>query len=140
MARTSNVFARVEPAVKEQAEIVLDELGIPMSNAIGIFLRQVALRRGLPFDVKLPEPAPLAYGTLTKRQFDDEIEKGFADYRAGKSEEVSAVFDDLERERHGIQDVGQPVNFFLYQRSIRRSAARFTNQKAKSIHVVKRAR
>ena len=33
MARTANVFARVEPERKEQAERVLDRLGIPMSNA-----------------------------------------------------------------------------------------------------------
>ena len=32
MARTANVFARVEPEVKEQAEQVLDRLGIPMSK------------------------------------------------------------------------------------------------------------
>ena len=38
MARTANVFARVEPEVKEQAEQVLDRLGIPMSNAVGMFL------------------------------------------------------------------------------------------------------
>ena len=38
MARTSNVFARVEPEVKEQAEMVLNQLGIPMSNAVGMFL------------------------------------------------------------------------------------------------------
>ena len=36
MARTANIFARVEPEVKEQAEQVLDRLGIPMSNAVGI--------------------------------------------------------------------------------------------------------
>ena len=35
MARTANVFARVEPELKEQAESVLDQLGIPMSNAVG---------------------------------------------------------------------------------------------------------
>jgi addiction module RelB/DinJ family antitoxin len=98
VARTSNIFARVEPTVKEQAEIVLDQLGIPMSNAIGIFLKQVILRRGLPFEVRLPASAPLAYSVLTKDQFDDEIEKGFADYRSGKSQEASAAFGDLERE------------------------------------------
>ena len=38
MARTSNVFARVEPEIKEQAEQVLDQLGIPMSNAVSICL------------------------------------------------------------------------------------------------------
>ena len=47
MARTANVFARVEPEVKEQAEQVLDRLGIPMSNAVGMFLRQIVLQRGI---------------------------------------------------------------------------------------------
>ena len=41
MAKTSNVFARVEPKIKEQAEQVLEKLGIPMSNAVSMFLRQV---------------------------------------------------------------------------------------------------
>ena len=44
MARTANVFARVEPEVKSEAEAVLNELGIPMSNAVDMFLRQVAFR------------------------------------------------------------------------------------------------
>ena len=52
MARTSNVFARVEPEIKEQAEQVLERLGIPMSNAVGMFLRQVVLQRGIPFGRK----------------------------------------------------------------------------------------
>ena len=34
MARTANVFARVEPEVKERAEQVLDRLGIPMLSII----------------------------------------------------------------------------------------------------------
>ena len=40
MAKTSNIFARVEPAVKEQAEDILAQLGVSMSNAINMFLRQ----------------------------------------------------------------------------------------------------
>ncbi len=44
MARTSNIFARVEPEIKEQAEQVLQQLGIPMSNAIDLFLRQVVMQ------------------------------------------------------------------------------------------------
>ena len=60
MARTSNVFARVEPEVKEQAESILNQLGIPMSNAVGMFLRQVIIQRGIPFEMKLPVKKPLA--------------------------------------------------------------------------------
>ena len=84
MARTSNIFARVEPGIKEQAEEVLDQLGIPMSNAIGMFLRQVVLQRGIPFEMKLPTSAPIAMGSLTKEQFDSEINKGLSDIKAAR--------------------------------------------------------
>lgn len=96
MARTSNIFARVEPEVKEQAEQVLEQLGIPMSNAIGLFLRQVVLQRGIPFDVKLPQAKPVSIGSLTQEQFDAEIEKGLADLSAGKvvaAENVAAYLN-----------------------------------------------
>ena len=101
MARTSNVFARVEPEIKEQAEQVLDKLGIPMSNAVGMFLRQVVLQRGLPFEVKLPQEAPLAYGALSKAQFDTEIEKGMADIRAGRVYSADDIEAEMQRD-YGI--------------------------------------
>ena len=101
MARTSNVFARVEPEIKEQAEQVLDKLGIPMSNAVGMFLRQVVLQRGLPFEVKLPHEAPIAYGALSKEQFDAEIEKGMADIRAGRVYSADDIEAEMRRD-YGI--------------------------------------
>ena len=101
MGRTSNIFARVEPEIKEQAEQVLDELGIPMSNAVGMFLRQVVMQRGLPFDVKLPQGKPLAYEALTKAQFDAEIEKGMADMKAGNVYSADSVEAQMRRD-YGI--------------------------------------
>lgn len=101
MARTSNVFARVEPEIKEQAEQVLEQLGIPMSNAVSMFLRQVVLQRGIPFEMKLPDRKPLALGTLTKEQLDAELEKGMADIRDGRTYSAQSVLDELERD-YGI--------------------------------------
>ena len=98
MARTANVFARVEPSVKEQAEEVLDELGIPMSNAVGMFLRQVVLQRGIPFDMKLPARAPFAYQTLSKEQFDAEIQKGMSDITAGRTTSSADVRAEMKRD------------------------------------------
>lgn len=98
MARTSNVFARVEPEVKEQAEQVLDRLGIPMSNAVGMFLRQIVLQRGLPFEVKLPQEKPLAYGALTKEQFNIEMEKGMADIRECRVHTADEVEEEMKRD------------------------------------------
>lgn len=101
MARTSNVFARVEPEIKEQAEQVLERLGIPMSNAVGMFLRQVVLQRGIPFEMKLPQEAPLAYASLTKEQFDMEIEKGMANIREGRVYSADDVEAEMKRD-YGI--------------------------------------
>lgn len=98
MARTANVFARVEPEIKEQAELVLEQLGIPMSNAVGMFLRQIVLQRGIPFEMKLPRTEPLAYGTLTKEQFDSEIEKGMADVKAGRVYSADDIEAEMKRD------------------------------------------
>ena len=98
MARTSNVFARVEPELKEQAEQVLSQLGIPMSNAVSMFLRQVVLQRGIPFEMKLPKEPPLAYGKLTKAQLDAALEEGIEDIRAGRTYDAQEVLDELRRD------------------------------------------
>ena len=74
--RTANVFTRVDPETKEQAEAILNQLGIPMSNAIGMFLKQVVMHRGIPFDMKLPSSVPVATGSLTKEQFNALKEMG----------------------------------------------------------------
>lgn len=101
MARTANVFVRVEPEIKEQAEQVLDQLGIPMSNAVGMFLRQVVLCQGIPFEMKLPKKMPLAYGFLTKDHFDAEIGKGMEDIREGRVYPADAVEEEMRRD-YGI--------------------------------------
>ncbi|MBQ6677863.1 MAG: type II toxin-antitoxin system RelB/DinJ family antitoxin [Clostridia bacterium] len=93
MARTANIYTRVDPIVKEQAEQILEQLGIPMSSAIGMFLRQVVMQNGIPFDMKLPLRRPLEYGKLTKEEFDAEIRKGIDDAESGKlysADEVEA--------------------------------------------------
>ena len=96
MPRTANVFARIEPELKEDSESILAQLGIPMSNAIGLFLRQVVLQRGLPFEVKLPErKKPIALKTLNADKFDKEINKGYADMKAGRVRSAKNVFDDM---------------------------------------------
>ena len=98
MSRTANVFARVEPEIKEQAESVLEQLGIPMSNTVSMFLRQIVLHRGIPFEVKLPSAAPLAYGAMTKDQFDSEIQKGMDDIRAGRTHSLDSIMEEMRRD------------------------------------------
>ena len=97
MAKDSNVFTRVDSNVKEQAEVILAQLGISMSNAVGMFLRQVVIQRGIPFEIKLPANKPLALGSLSKEQFDSEIEKGLSDVKEGRTFSADEVEAELSR-------------------------------------------
>ena len=54
MAKTGYLNARIDPGLKEKAENILSLLGVSTSQAITMFYRQVILRRGLPFDVCIP--------------------------------------------------------------------------------------
>ena len=101
MARTSNIYVRVEPEIKEQAENVLEQLGIPMSNAISVFLRQIVLHKGIPFEMKLPQAKLLSLGALSEKEFNEEIEKGLADISSGKIVSAQSVADKMHQD-YGI--------------------------------------
>lgn len=97
MSKTSSVFARVEPEIKEQAEQVLEQLGIPMSNAIGLFLNQVVLQRGIPFEIKLPFSKPLSAGSMAKSELTDELNRGIKDLENGRFSSAEDVADKFHR-------------------------------------------
>ena len=59
MAKTAMITARVEPELKANAEKILKRLGISTTEAISLFLSQIRLQRGLPFEVKMPNKTTL---------------------------------------------------------------------------------
>ena len=54
MAKTATIQARIDPEVKNKAQNVLSRLNMTLSEAISIFLTQVSLNRGIPFEIKIP--------------------------------------------------------------------------------------
>ena len=54
MSKVATINARIEPALKMQAEIIFHKVGLSAAEAIRIFYNQVCLQNGLPFDVKIP--------------------------------------------------------------------------------------
>ena len=98
MARTSNVFARVEPEIKEQAEKILSTLGISASNAINMFYKQIILQRGLPFEVKIPDSTPTDISMLGAEELHAELEKGYADVKAGRIKDAKTAFADIRKD------------------------------------------
>lgn len=62
--KTATVRARIEPALKQDVENVFAQLGVTVSEAIEMFLRQVKLRNGIPFEIRIPNE-------ITAQTFED---------------------------------------------------------------------
>jgi DNA-damage-inducible protein J len=60
MPKTAVIQARIDPAIKEKAQQVLETLHISMSEAISLYLTQVALHRGIPFEICIPNKITLS--------------------------------------------------------------------------------
>ena len=100
-AKSANLYARIEPDVKEQAENILSALGIPASNAINMFYKQIILNRGLPFEVKLPAVGSADVSKLSEAELNAELEKGYADMTAGRTKPARQAFADIRKD-YGI--------------------------------------
>ena len=88
--KTATLNLRVDPTVKAQSEQILSQLGIPMSTAIEMYLRQVVIKNGLPFQPNLSVmPSSLRLNALTAEQLSDQFEKGYQEYLAGEVTPVS---------------------------------------------------
>ena len=82
MAKTAMIRARMEPDLKEEAEQVLAKVGLSPTEAIRLFYRQVSLRGGLPFEVRVPNAKTRA---------------AVAEARAGKRLKVFKTASELVR-------------------------------------------
>ena len=80
MSKTSTIRARIEPDLKDKAEEIFRKLGLTSTQAIRLFYKQVELRKGLPFEVVIPNKTTL---------------KTFDDTDAGKNLVVCEDTDDM---------------------------------------------
>ncbi len=54
MAKTAIIQTRVDPVLKDEAQKILNTLNISISEAISIYLAQITLHKGIPFEIKIP--------------------------------------------------------------------------------------
>ena len=94
MAKKSAVYARIDTTLKDNAENILSQLGISPSSAIQMLYSQIVLKKGMPFELKLPSSEPLVVGAITREELDVELQKGVNSIKAGKiypADEVDAA-------------------------------------------------
>ncbi len=85
MSKNTTISIRIDSETKVQSQKVLKQLHMTMSEALAVFPRQVALQRGIPFEIRIPTE-------LTARAL-EKSEKG-ADVKSFDS--VDALFKDMD--------------------------------------------
>ena len=96
--KSANLYARIEPEVKEQAESILSALGVPASSAINMFYKQIILHRGIPFDVTLPDNTVIELSAMSADELSEELEKGYSDMLEGRTKSANKVFADIRKD------------------------------------------
>ena len=56
MSTTTNFSVRMDKQIKEESEALFKDLGINLTAAINVFLRQAIRAGGFPFEVKVGQP------------------------------------------------------------------------------------
>lgn len=85
MSKTAVITTRIEPEDKQEVEAILEQLGLTMSQAISIYIKQLILRRGLPFTVNIPNQDTL-----------DAIQESLKPDNLTGFDNLDALFEDLE--------------------------------------------
>lgn len=83
MANNTTIQVRVDSSIKEQTESILDKLGMTISEAIRLYLKQIIMRKEIPFELKIPNTATL--------HAIEELESG----KGETFDNVDALFEDL---------------------------------------------
>lgn len=90
------VSCRIEENIKNDAEAILQQLGIPVSVAISALYRQIIARNGLPFSLTLPRRDELELD-LSDPELNARLERGYQQVMSREGRPLDEVFDDLER-------------------------------------------
>lgn len=82
----TEIRVRISSDLKNQATEVLSQYGLTISDAVRLFLEQVVMRDGLPFEVKIPNTITIAAMKESRKL-------------TGKTaESIQQLFDELEKQ------------------------------------------
>lgn len=73
--KDTTIRSRIDPETKQEAQILLKRFGLSMSDAIRLFLHQVVIEKGLPFEIKLPDNEAAEHDRWFRAQVEAELEE-----------------------------------------------------------------
>lgn len=83
--KSTTVRARIRPDLKEEAEAILESIGLSTTDAIRLLFTQITLQRGMPFELKLPNDE-------TKAAIDEALQR----QNLVSADSATELIDDLE--------------------------------------------
>jgi DNA-damage-inducible protein J len=84
MHKVATINTRIEPKLKTRAETILHKVGLTSAEAVRLFYTQICLKKGLPFEVKIPNKE-----TIKAMQDADKR-------KTHRAKSVDELFEDLE--------------------------------------------
>ncbi len=84
MPKSTTIQARIDPETKKAASQILRGLHISLSEAIGMYLRQIIFHGGIPFDLRLPNKETVRA-----------LNEAATGVRVKKFDSVDELFEDL---------------------------------------------
>lgn len=94
--KTANVTARVQPEIKQQAEAILDQIGLPVSVLIDTLYRQIILTGGVPYSLTIPKIP--TRDSLTEEQFNALMENGYSQAKSGQTIPLNEAFAKIRED------------------------------------------
>ena len=95
--KSANVTARVQPEIKQQAEAILANIGLPVSVLIDTLYRQIIMTGGVPYSLSVPQLP--TRDSMTEAQFNALMEKGYQQAKNGQTIPVDEAFAQI---RNGL--------------------------------------
>jgi len=95
--RTANINIRVNPQIKKEAEEVLDEIGLNLSDVFNLLINQIRLTHTIPFSLHDQEISPVFYPQIWEglKQAEEDRKNGVKGYTI---DEVIASMDKIIEE------------------------------------------
>ena len=97
MMKDATVSARVQSDIKTKAEVILNNLGIPVSVLINSLYRQIIFKQGIPFELTVPA-APATLDSLTKAELNNKLQHSYEQSLNGQGVSANQFFDELEKD------------------------------------------
>ena len=94
--KDATVSARVEYDVKNEAERILKNLGVPVSVVINSLYRQIIYRKGIPFPLYIPSE-PKTLDVMSDIELNAKLQHSYNQAQSGEGLPFDEVFDQLER-------------------------------------------